>query len=413
MRRLLVLLALAACAPRLSPATSQAMAEALRTIGHRQTDDPAGPLTDLAGLREIVGTARIVGLGQPGPGARELTRLYHRVLRLLVEETGFTGLALDADATAALALDAFVRGEAVDLDAALLALGDRNLATVELGDLLRGLREHNRARGAAVRVFGLVADDPEAAAAIVLAYLRTVDAAYVPEARSLLAGGQQLGVDAVRARLDERQGDYVAKSSAAAWVTARQQTELVAQARRVAETWEFEAVEFARARNAEWALTQLGPAGKLVIWADNRSVAKQVPGAAPAMGDFLRQWFPTDYRAIAASFAGGSVLAARDEQTLCGVVLPAPRPGSLDAALASDAPIVLLDLRRRTEAELRRPQVLRSLAGGRAQDSVLRPAIALDAILGLRRVQPTTPLAAGPHAAVGPAGSCYAWTPGS
>jgi len=412
MRRLLALLALAACAPRLSPATSHAVTAVLRTTPQPLTDDPTEPLTDLGPLREIVGAARIVGLGQPGPGARELTRLHHRVLRLLVEETGFTGLALDADATAALALDSFVRGANIDLDAALLALGDRGLATVEMREMLVYLREHNR-RGASVRVFGLAASDPEAAAEVALAYLQTVDAAYVPKARSLLASGQQFGVDAVRARLDERRDDYIVKSSADAWNTARQQTELVAQARRMAETWEFEAAEFARARNAEWALAQLGPTGKLVILADNRRVAKEVPGAAPVMGDFLRQWFPSDYRAIAASFAEGSVLAPRDEKTLCGEVLPAPDPGSLDAALAGSAAIVLLDLRGRSEPELKKPQLLRSLAGRRAQDSVLRPAIAFDAILGLRRVQPTTPLAAGPHAALGPAGACYALMPGS
>ena len=394
MRRLLVLLALSACAPRLSPATSQALSAALSTTPQPASDDPEAPHSDLAALREIVGAARVVGLGRPGPGARELTRLHHRILRLLVEETGFTGLALDIDATAALALDAFVRGQDIDLDAALLAPGDRGLATVDMRAVLVYLRGQNARPGRSVRVFGLAPDDPEAAAAVALAYLQSVDPAYVPEARSLLAGTQQLGVDAVRARLDERRAEYVARSDAQRWSAARQQTELVAQARRMAETWEFEAGEFARARNAEWALAQLGPGGKLVVWADNRRVARQVPGAAPAMGDFLRQWLLADYRALAASFGAGALLTTRDEHTLCGVALPPPRAGSLDAALVGTGEFALLDLRGRGEPELRKPQVLRSLAGGRAEQSVLRPAIAFDAILGLRHVHPSTPLGA-------------------
>jgi len=411
MRPLLALLALTACAPRLSPATSLALHTALRTTPQPASDDPEAPRSDLDGLREIVGAARVVGLGQPGPGARELTRLHHRVLRLLVEETGFTGLALDIDATAALALDAFVQGQDIDLDAALLAPGDRGLATVEMRAVMLYLRGQNARPGRSIRVFGLAPNDPEAAAEVTLAYLQVVDPAYVPKARSLLAGTQQLGVDAVRARLDERRDDYVALSNAQRWSTARQQAELVAQARRMAETWEFEAGEFARARNAEWALVQLGP-GKLVIWADNRRVARQVPGAAPAMGDFLNQWFPADYRALAASFSDGSLLAAHDqhdEHTLCGVAIPPPRAGSLDAALVNAGAFTLLDLRARSEPELRRPQVLRSLAGGRAEDSVLRPAIAFDAILGLRHVHPSTPL--GVHAARSTAGRCYTLIP--
>lgn len=409
MRRLLVLLALSACAPRLSLATSQALTAALSTAPQPGSDDPEAPRSDLGGLREIVGAARVVGLGQPGPGARELTRLHHRVLRLLVEETGFTGLALDIDATAALALDAFVSGLDIDIDAALLAPGDRGLATVEMRAVMLYLRGQNARPGRSIRVFGLAPDDPEAAAAVALDYLQVVDLAYVPAARSLLAGTQQLGVDAVRARLDERRADYVARSDAQRWTTARQQTELVAQARRMAETWEFEAGEFARARNAEWALAQLGPAGKLVVWADNRRVARQVPGAAPAMGDFLNQWLLTDYRALAASFGEGSLLATRDEHTLCGVALPPPRARSLDAALVGAGEFTVLDLRARSEPELRRPQVLRSLAGGRAEDSVLRPTIAFDAILGLRHVHPSIPL--GVHASSAAAGPCYTLIP--
>lgn len=403
MRRLLVLLALAACAPGLSPAATQGLAAALQRRGLALlADDPAAPSTDLAGLRALVGGARVVGLGQSGAGTRELPRVVHRVLRYLVEETGFTGLALDADASAGLALDAYAQGGAVDIDAALLALGDRGLATVELRELLTWVRTHNAAgRGAPVRVFGVDPRDPEAAAAVVLTYLGRVDPSYVPEARSLLAGGQQLAVESVLARLDALRAALPA-DEAAAWSVARQQAEVVAQARRMAETWEFEAGEFARARNIEWALAQLGPRGKLLVWASNRRIAAEVPGAAPSMGNFLRQWLGADYRPIAVSFAGGELLAPADPDLLCPAPIAPPRPGSLDAALAGPGmPRALLDLRGLAEPGLRAPQVLRSLDGARAEDTRLRPALAFDAVLGLQRVSPARPLGATPAARAG------------
>ena len=404
MPRLPLLLLLAACAPRLAPATAQDLGAALRERGLQPaSDDPAAAQADLAGLRPLVGAARVVGLGRPGPGSHELPRLVHRIFRYLVEETGFTGLALDADATAALALDAYVRGAAQDIDAALLALGDRDLATVELRALLAWLREHNARRpDAPVRVFGLDPRDPDAAAAVVLAYLERVDPSYVLEARLLLAGGRQLGVDAVLARLDAR------PDRDAAWAAARQQAEVVAQARRMAETWEYEAGEFARARAVEWALAQLGPRGKLVVWASNGRIAAQVPGAAPSMGDFLRQWLGADYRPIGVSFAHGDLLVAADPRTLCGAPLPPPRPGSLDAALAAPGLArVLLDLRGLDLPALLQPQVLRSLDGNRVEATRLRPARAFDALLSLHRVTPAQPLGASPHAAARPHGPCY------
>lgn len=400
MRRLALLLTLSACAPRLSPATLLP-----QTVAQPTSDDPAAPPTDLAGLQQIVGAARVVGLGQPGPGARELTRLHHRFLRFLVEHAGFTGLALDIDATLAVTLDRHVRGEPVDLDAALLALGDRTVATTELRDTLAWMRSHNQSTRADLRVFGLAAEDPEAAAELVIAWLSRADPAYVPEARSKLDSADVRAIEGVLARLDARRAELIANTSVDAWASARQQAELVAQARRMAETWEYEAGEFGRARNVEWSLAQLGPHGKLVVWADNRRVAAEVPGNTPVMGDFLRQWLAADYRAIA-SVVAGSRLVARDDHTWCGAALPPPHPHSLDAAMIG-GPFVLVDMHAHSAPALAAPQRLRSFVGEAVHDDRVRPAIAFDAIVGVRHVHPATPLGAGPYARQDPAGTCY------
>jgi len=404
MRRLLLPLALAACAPRLPPATAQALHDRARVFSGDETASAPG---ELAALAALAGPARVLALGQPGPGSHELPRLLHRLFRHMSEQSGFTGLALAADGTAALRLDAYVQGAAQDLDAALLGLGDRGLATAELRDLLLWARERNAlGQRPPLRVFGLDARDPDTAAAIVLAYLERTDPQYVPEARSLLAGEHQLGIDAVLAHLDQGRAAQVAASDAQSWALARQQAELVAQARRMSESWEFEAGEFARAHNVEWALTQLGPRGKLLVWSDNLGVAAQVPGPAPSMGDFLRQWLGTDYRAVAVVFTGGALLVARDAQDLCAAPLPPPRPGSLDAALAGPG-LTLVDLRGTADPALRRPQRLRGFSGAQAEDHRLRPAIAFDAILSFSKVSPAMPLGAGMHAAMSPNGPCY------
>ncbi len=404
MRRLLLPLALVACAPGLPPATAQGLHERAATFDLEDSTSAPG---ELAALAAIAGAARVLALGQPGPGSHELPRLLHRLFQHLSEQSGFTGLALVTDSTAALRLDAYVQGGTQDLDAALLGLGDRGLATTELRALLTWARERN-ASGLQppLRVFGLDPRDPDAAAAIVLAYLERTDPSYVLKARSLLAGDRPLGVEAVLTHLDEGRAALVAASDADSWALVRQQAELVAQARRMSESWEFEAGEFARARNVEWALTQLGPRGKLLVWADNLGVAAQVLGSAPAMGDFLRQWLGADYRAIAVTFTGGSLLVARDPQNLCAAPLTPPRPGSLDAALAGKG-LTLVDLRGATDPALQRPQRLRGFSGARAEDQRIRPAIAFDAILNFPWVGPATPIGAGMHAAAYATGPCY------
>lgn len=376
---------LAGCAPRIEGAE---VAELVRA-------SPQGALVELqAGYLKLVGSARIVGLGYPVAGAEQVPGLFE----MLVVLRGFSGLALDADATAVRALDEYVGGAAVDVDVALGDLGEPAFATAELRSTLMWMREYNeppgemkvggsmplpepRPEGAArrrLRVFGLDPVDPEGATAVVLAYLEKVDPAYVPEARSLLRG-DQLAIDRVLARLDERREAYV--EVAAGWVDARQQAEITAQARRMAETWEFEAREFARARNAEWALAQLD-GGRLIIVANNRQIAAEVPGAAPSMGNFLRQWLAAEYRPIAASYGGGQV---RGEG--CSVVSVVAAAGSLEAALATGGvAFALVDLRGR-QGPLVRPQ--------RLHGETLRPAVAFDGIWTIGQVQPATPLAGG------------------
>ncbi len=408
MRRLLLPLALAACAPRLPPATAQRLHDGAAVF---DPNTPASSLGALAALAAVAGPARVLALGEPGPGSHELPQLVHMLFRHLSEQSGFSGLALTADGTAALRLDAYVLGAADDVDAALLGLGDRDLATAELRALLVWARERNASGSQPpLRVFGLDPGDPVAAAAVVLAYLERSDPSYVPTARSLLTDERRLGAETVITRLDATRDALIAASDAQRWALARQQAELVAQARGMAESWEFEAREFARARNVEWSLAQLGPRGKLLVWADNLGVAAQVPGAAPSMGDFLRQWLGADYRTIAVSFAGGSLLIGRDADNLCAVPLAPPRPGSLDAALVGPG-LMLVDLRGDPDPALQRPQRLRGFVGARAQDHRLRPARAFDAILGLPRVGPAVPIAAGAHAALPSTGPCYTLLP--
>lgn len=63
---------------------------------------------DLAGLREIVGDARIVSLGESTHGTRECFQMKHRLLEFLVEEMGFSIFSIEASMPEAYALSDYV-----------------------------------------------------------------------------------------------------------------------------------------------------------------------------------------------------------------------------------------------------------------------------------------------------------------
>ena len=61
-----------------------------------RTAEAGGDYSDLAPLKQIVGNARIVSLGEGTHGTREFFQMKHRILEYLVKEMGFTMFAIEA-----------------------------------------------------------------------------------------------------------------------------------------------------------------------------------------------------------------------------------------------------------------------------------------------------------------------------
>lgn len=136
---------------------SSDLTDRIRADGHRLAQlDLDGSLDDLAPLRDLVGGARVVALGESSHHVREFYQLRHRMIRFLVEECGFTAVVLEAPFTEGGVLDDWVRGGAgtvdrVASDGIAMSLGD----VPELHQTLGWLRAYNAGRsGTPVRCLG-------------------------------------------------------------------------------------------------------------------------------------------------------------------------------------------------------------------------------------------------------------------
>jgi erythromycin esterase len=81
-----------------------------------RTLDPAAPLDDLAWLDDVIGTARVVAIGESAHYNREFLQLRHRVLRYLVERHGFGAYAMESGFVEGRLVADWLRGEAPDTD---------------------------------------------------------------------------------------------------------------------------------------------------------------------------------------------------------------------------------------------------------------------------------------------------------
>ncbi|MFI6294974.1 erythromycin esterase family protein [Nonomuraea sp. NPDC050790] len=112
------------------------------------TLDLDAPLDDLEPLREVVGDARVVALGESTHHVREFYQVRHRMLRFLVERCGFEVYALEAPFTQGHALEAWVAGgpgtvEEAAKEGVALGLGECQ----EMYDVLTWMRIYREKAG--------------------------------------------------------------------------------------------------------------------------------------------------------------------------------------------------------------------------------------------------------------------------
>ena len=120
------------------------------------TLDPDAPdESDLEALREVVGDARVVCLGESAHFTSEFALLHDRVLRFLVRELGFSAFVLESGLPEGLAVDDWVRGGAGDVaEIARTGITWSLGRCSEMHDQLRWMRERNRA-ASPVRFYGM------------------------------------------------------------------------------------------------------------------------------------------------------------------------------------------------------------------------------------------------------------------
>lgn len=158
------------------------MSEWLRqNVTTLSTIDPDGALDDLEPLREIVGDARVVALGEGAHFVEEVWTVRRRLLRFLHERLGFGIVAAEFDLGEG---EELARWLADPSDPRPLREVSRGAADWGMSSTAHWLRSWTQAGGDAVRFVGLDAPNGGAAFAAMLAwlarFLREMDPASVP-----------------------------------------------------------------------------------------------------------------------------------------------------------------------------------------------------------------------------------------
>jgi len=153
---------------------------------------------------DLVGDAHFALLGEASHGTHEFYRERAQITKRLIEEKGFTAVAVEADWPDAYRLNCYVRGASDDADA-IEALADfkrfpawmwRNTDVVEFIEWLRAYNDALPASATKVGFYGFDLYSLRASMAAVLRYLEKVDLAVAQQARARYACFDRFGEDA-------------------------------------------------------------------------------------------------------------------------------------------------------------------------------------------------------------------------
>ncbi|HYO78271.1 MAG TPA: erythromycin esterase family protein [Thermoanaerobaculia bacterium] len=323
------------------------------------TTDARTGTRDLEPLREIVGDARIVSLGEATHGSREFFTMKHRVLEYLVEEMGFTIFAIEANLPEADVVDDYVLHGKGDSREALKGMYFWTWNTAEVLDMIEWMREYNLRRGdrppvrfrgfdpqyapwAVDKVTAYVAQvDPDAASAMTqrLACIRREPSPYraLPQAtRDACAASIQQAMSV----LSERRADYSARSTAADFENHLRYLRVIQQSESI---WSNRGQrDNFMAENVAWLVDTAHPGEKAVLWAHNFHVSADFPNR---MGYPLKQRFGDDIVIAGFAFAGGSFKAYGPNGFGTYSTTETPPAGWEPFFREAGTPLFILDLR--------------------------------------------------------------------
>jgi erythromycin esterase len=389
---------------------------------------PGSSESDLSPLRELVGDARIVLLGDTRHDAREQWLLKHRLIEFLVRELGFSVLAIEESLPCTAPLNAFLLGERDDLETAQSQLGAWYIwDTEEFRSLMQELRAYNDSTqdGPAVRLYGFdVSEGVRRAVGDALDFLalsspdtadqlrRRIDLGpfsenfwvetmgnygrLTPEATHALGDGL---ADLVRA-LRRGRAEVAVRTGQAEYEWALRQAVAASQAHAIMVSGVSGSFveggvirEAAMADNLAWLMRTVAPGERIIVWAHNFHVSRapldiDIP-ERPAMEDMeslgylLAQDLADSMVSVGFSFETGLEAAG----------LMAAAEGWVDGLLADVGPdVFLIDLRSAPAAGpahdwLSQEQTMRGQGG----ISTLVPRRSFDALAFVRELGRTTP----------------------
>jgi erythromycin esterase len=357
-------------------------------------------LADLQPIKNVIGNARIVSLGEGTHGTREFFQMKHRLLEFLATEMGFTHFAIEANMPEAYRVNEYVLTGVGDPAELLEGMYFWTWNTQEVLDMILWMREFNASGRGPVQFTGFDMQFSRVAASIARDFLAKAEPAYVSVADSAFAKAiaaeptrrvtpQTVAeVRAVYEHLTAQRASYLALFPKSEVEWALQNARIVLQS--VESMAGITLRDESMAANVEWILDNAPAGSKIVLWAHNGHVNKR----ESRMGAYLDERYGDDMYVLGFTLGEGRYTAVGPTGLTSHEAFP-PAPGTLETFLGSAGlSRFILDLNNLGEDApgnwLKKRRGMRSI-GALALKCSFFPTVAAEEYDGLIWINPTNP----------------------
>ncbi|WP_318581565.1 erythromycin esterase family protein [Bacillus paranthracis] len=293
-----------------------------------KTTNPNEPFIDLKPLKNMVGSASIVGLGEATHGAHEVFTMKNRIVNYLVSEKGFINLVLEEGWDRALELDRYVLTGKGDPSQHLSPV----FKTKEMLDLLNWIRQYNAnpKHKSKVRIIGMdIQSVNENVYNNIIEYVKRTNSKLVPRIEEKIKGLIPVTKDmnTFESLTKEEKEKYISDAKQISTLLERNKSYLngkskefawIKQNARIIEQFTtmltsppdkpsdlYLKHDIAMYENAKWTEEHLG---KTIVWGHNGHVSKtnMLPFVYPKVaGQYLAEYYGKQYVSIGTSVYEG------------------------------------------------------------------------------------------------------------
>ncbi|MBL8233821.1 MAG: erythromycin esterase family protein [Bryobacterales bacterium] len=158
-----------------------------------RTVEAGNGFEDMQPLRQMIGNARIVSLGEATHGTREFFQLKHRMLEFLATEMGFNIFSIEANMPESYRMNDYVLRGVGDPKAILRGMYFWTWQTEEVLAMVEWMREFNASGKGRVQFTGFDMQTPNVALDIVRDFITRTEPEYLPEVDRVLGEVPRLG----------------------------------------------------------------------------------------------------------------------------------------------------------------------------------------------------------------------------